>query len=295
MPVSRIDLADVGSPDRLVIEILKAEPDLPIPVPIEQLAFQLGITAIEDMDSDGFIGGLITNETKSTGVILVKQSMPLGRRRFTIGHELGHLLIHTHKPSKDHRFLCSLKDLLALDPKIADMRIRWEAEANRFSSLLLVPPPIFRKEANATKDPDLQEIVRLARRYEVSKEVAGRAYVEYRDEPVAFVIAHHGKVVRYHSRKHDFPFITVRWGDPVPRGSLLLRKRHQPTVASEIEETDAALWFDVSRGSKSPTLFEQVYPQREGYALILLSFEPAEDSEEDDDRDWNRRSSRFSR
>lgn len=66
MSVTRIDLADVGSPEKLVIEILKAEPDLPIPVPVEKLAFQLGITDIKDMDSDGFIGGLITNETKST-------------------------------------------------------------------------------------------------------------------------------------------------------------------------------------------------------------------------------------
>jgi hypothetical protein len=30
LPVTRIDLADAGSPERLVIEILKAEPDLPI-------------------------------------------------------------------------------------------------------------------------------------------------------------------------------------------------------------------------------------------------------------------------
>lgn len=289
MPVSRIDLADVGSPDRLVIEILKAEPDLPIPVPIKQLCLQLGITAIEDMDSDGFIGGLITNEAKSTGVILVKDDMPSGRRRFTIGHELGHFLIHTHKPGKDHRFLCSMRDLLALDPKIADMRVRWEAEANRFSALLLVPPPLFRKEANATRDPDLQEIVRLARRYDVSKEVMGRAYVDYREEPVAFVITHNGKILRYHSRKHDFPFITVRWGDAIPSGSLLLRKRHQATVASAIEETDAAQWLDISRGKRAPTLFEQVYPQREGYALILLSIEAAEEDEEDGDSNWNRR------
>jgi hypothetical protein len=67
--------------------------------------------------------------------------------------------------------------------------------------LLLVPPPKFRKEANATKDPDLQEIVRLARRYAVSKEVAGRAYVDYHEDPVAFVVTHNGKVLRYYTRK----------------------------------------------------------------------------------------------
>jgi Zn-dependent peptidase ImmA (M78 family) len=292
MAVSRIDLADAGSPERLIMEILKAEPDLPIPVPVDQLALQLGITEITDMDSDGFIGGLITNETKSTGVILVNQNLRKERRRFTIGHELGHFLIPTHRPGKDDRFLCSLKDLLALDPKIADRRLRWEAEANRFSSLLLVPPNIFRKEANTSKDPDLQEIVRLARRYDVSKEVLGRAYVDYRHEPVAFIIAHNGNVERYYSRKNDFPYITVRWGDPVPKGSLLNRKRHEVSVASEIDEADPALWLDVSRGNRAPAMFEQVYPQQQGYALILLSIEPLDEDDDDDDRHWNRRSPR---
>jgi Zn-dependent peptidase ImmA (M78 family) len=288
MSVSRIDLADVGSPEKLVIEILKAEPNLPIPVPVEQLALQLDIKEVQELESDGFIGGLITNETKSTGVILVNQQLRKERRRFTIGHELGHFLIPAHRPGKDDRFLCSMKDLLELDPKIADRRRRWEAEANRFSSLLLVPPSIFRKDANVSRDPDLQEIVRLARRYEVSKEVLGRAYVDYREEPVAFVVAHNGRILRYFYRKNDFPFISVRWGAAIPKDSLLSRKRHDQSVASEIEETDAAEWLDVSRGNRAPTLFEQVYPQQKGYALILLSIESVED-DEDEDRHWNRR------
>ncbi|MBB4383266.1 ImmA/IrrE family metallo-endopeptidase [Bradyrhizobium sp. SBR1B] len=289
MAVSRIDLADVGSPERLVIEIFKAEPDLPIPIPVEKLAIQLGIEEIKELESDGFIGGLITNETKSRGVVLVQRRMKAERRRFTIGHELGHFLIPAHRPGKEDRFLCSMSDLLELDPKIADMRRRWEAEANRFSSLLLVPPHHFRKEANSSRDPDLGEVVRLAERYEVSKEVLGRAYVDYREEPVAFVVTHNGRVLRYFYRKGSFPFISVRWGDPVPKASLLIRKNHEQSVTSEIEETDAAQWLDVSRGHRAPTLFEQVHRQQQGYALILLSVEPSEEDDEADDSNWNRR------
>ncbi|MBZ9905325.1 hypothetical protein LB557_04790 [Mesorhizobium sp. BR115XR7A] len=37
MNISRIDLADAASPERLVLEILKHEPQLAIPVPIEEL------------------------------------------------------------------------------------------------------------------------------------------------------------------------------------------------------------------------------------------------------------------
>jgi hypothetical protein len=91
-----------------------------------------------------------------------------------------------------------------------------------------------------------------------------------------------GKVLRYFSRKSDFPFITVRWGDPVPSRSLLVRKRHEMSIASDIDDADPALWFDVSRGNRAPTLYEQVYLQQQGYALILLSIEPAEEDEDDD-------------
>jgi len=258
-------------------------------VPVEQLARQLDIADIKNLDTDGFIGGLITNQQKSTGVILVNQDLRKERRRFTIGHELGHFLIPSHKPGQGDRFLCSMKDLLALDRKVADRRLQWEAEANRFASLLLVPPPVFRKEANVSRDPDLQEIVRLARRYEVSKEVLGRAYVDYREEPVAFVVTHNGRILRYFYRKNDFPFISARWGDAIPSGSLLKRRKHELSVASTIEETDSAQWFDVSRGNRARTLFEQVYLQQQGYALILLSIEPADEGEEEYDKTWNRR------
>lgn len=288
MSVSRIDLADCGSPEKLVIEILKNEPDLPIPVPIENLAFQLGITQIEPMDSDGFIGGLITNATKSTGVILIKGNLHAGRRRFTLAHELGHFLIPTHTPSHGDRFLCSMDDLLSLDPKVSDARKRWEAEANRFAGLMLVPPPIFRKDANKSKDPNLHEVLHLAERYEISKEVAGRCYVDFRREPVAFIVTHNGRVLRSYRRKHDFPFISVAWGEPVPRRSLLMRRRHNVSETSEIDEIDAGVWLDTTWGKRAPNLYEQVHVQQQGYALILLTLEPIEE-DEDDDRNWNRR------
>src|SRR5262249_30062940 len=113
-----------------------------------------------------------------------------GRRRFTIGHELGHFLIPTHTPGREGRFLCSMQHLLAMDKKAVDRRLRWEAEANRFASLILMPPPRFRVDANVGPDADLKQLLELARRYEVSNEACGGAYVDYRHEPVALLIVH---------------------------------------------------------------------------------------------------------
>lgn len=289
MSVSLIDLADCGSPERLVTAILKAEPDLPIPVPIEKLALQLGITEIKTLEADGFIGGLITTATKSKGVILVSENLPNGRRRFTIGHELGHFLLPSHVPESGDRFLCKMDDLLLLDPKVFDKRKRWEAEANRFAGLMLVPPPRFRKDANASRDPNLGDVIRLSDQYEVSREVAGRCYVDYRNEPIAFILTHNGRVLRYYRDKLRFPFIDVPWGAPVPERSLLMRRRHNIAETSDFDEIDAGVWIDIPLGERAPTLYEQVHQQQGGYALILLSIEQDGADDEDDDSNWNRR------
>ena len=292
MSVARIDLADCGSPEKLAMEIFKKEPSLSVPVPIEALAIQLGITDIQELSGDGYQGGLITTDTKSKGVILVNDKLQPGRRRFTIGHELGHFLIPTHRPTGTDRFLCSFEDMLANDRKAFDQRMRWEAEANRFAALILIPPHLFRKEVNAKRDGNLKQIIEFARRYGVSKESAGRAYVDFRDDPVALLIIHEGRLLRSYRRRDDFPFISVPWGTAIPRGSLLLRKTHPISSVSEIEETDAAVWLDVSRGSRPPTVFEQVHQQQNGYAMVLLTIEAEVADEDEDDSNWNRRNAR---
>jgi hypothetical protein len=40
-------------------------------------------------------------------------------------------------------------------------------------------------------------------------------------------------------------------------------------------------WIDVERGRQAPTMSEQVYLQSNGFALIMLWYEPADDPEYD--------------
>jgi Zn-dependent peptidase ImmA (M78 family) len=283
--VSRIDLADAESPEKLVLELLKAEPNLSIPVPIETLALQLDIQEIQPLTTKGFEGGLITNSLKSTGIILCNEKSHKKRRRFTIAHELGHFLIPSHIPLNGGQFLCSLNEMYSLARDEKDRRLRMEAEANRFASLILLPPPIFRRDVEAFRDPDLQHITKLSNRYEVSREATGRAYIMYRDEPAALILIHERRVLRFY-KNLKFPFLTISKNTPVPTTSLLSRKRFDVGISSEVEECDPAAWIDVSRGNKAPTMFEQVLLQQMGYALILLHTE-AVAAEEDEDSDPN--------
>jgi Zn-dependent peptidase ImmA (M78 family) len=283
MAISRIDLADAASPDRLVIEILKHEPDLPIPVPIERLCSQLDIVNIHPLTTAGFEGGLITDPDKLSGIILYNEASPYKRRRFTIAHELLHFLAPSHVPDAQGRFMCSQADMLLLVPNEQDRRRRMEVEANRFASLILMPPASFRRDVNQSNDPDLKDIIALSGKYQVSFEAVSRAYATFRSDPVAILVTQHARVLRQYRDDRRFPYITVSNNMPVPEKSLLVRRSHPQGVPSNIDETDAGVWIDVQRGKRAPILYEQVYAQREGFALLMLSMEVSDEDIEDRD------------
>ena len=280
MPISRKDLADAGSPEALVKRILQAEPNLPVPVPIQELCARLGIPGIEDLDTDEFDGGLVTDAKRSEGTIQVKRGGEL-RRRFTIAHELGHFLMAHHVPDQPGRFLCKSSDLLRLTAKAGDQRQRREVEANRFAGLVLMPPHLLRVAMAAFREPDLQHVLVLARDFAVGKEAAARAYVQYHPEHIAIVVAGNGRVQRCY-RSLSFPAIIRAVGSPVPVHSLYHSNQNQPNITSDIAACSPDLWIDVKRDLRAPSLYEQVYLQQNGFAMILLRLEPVpEDSAEE--------------
>src|ERR1700733_2395201 len=196
MPLSRLDLdgKGAGSPEGLVSKILKLEPSLSIPIPIEDLCRKLDISSIKYEALEGLEGALITNPEREFGTVLVKETSHRFRQRFTIGHELGHFLIPTHMPGPDGRFLCSQADMLLQHADEKNKRTKMEVEANRFSSLLLIPPPLLRPRLKG--DPNLNQLVKLASEFEVSQEAMARAYAFCHIELLAFVVTHNGIVRR---------------------------------------------------------------------------------------------------
>jgi len=291
MPLSRMELQErgAGSPDGLVTLILKLERKLPIPVPIEDLCKRLDIADIQPMDTEGFEGGLITDTERSEGVILVSTTSHYFRRRFTIAHELGHFLIPAHMPDRPGRFLCSREDMNLLSAKENDRRARMEVEANRFASLLLIPPPAFRK-ALGNSAPDLGTLVKLASDFKVSKQAMARVYADYHEKLVAIIGIKDSRIVWVAKNRMRFPFIQPGYGDVVPKASLFHRGNHQSNTPSAAAECLPDHWINVTRGTRAPTIYEQIYRQRDGYALLLLELEQvADEDDEDEDRDVERR------
>jgi Zn-dependent peptidase ImmA (M78 family) len=275
-----MDLDGAVSPSALVTRILKLEPNLTAPIPIEKLSELLDIEDICELTTTGFEGGLITNTTRSHGIILVHKDARGGRRRFTIGHELGHFLMPHHKQSDDG-FQCSRSDMSKWDGKEKSEAVRYEVEANEFASLMLMPPPIWRKSLERRREPSLEHVQSLASEFGVSKEAAARNYALYRDETLAIVAVKDGKIAKIYRKSIGFPSFCVTKGDPVPLCSRVHREKKIGTL-TDFDETFAGQWLKSDWGKQLPTLCEQVLIQKDGFALIMLE---AETNVDEDERD----------
>ncbi|MEQ8451602.1 ImmA/IrrE family metallo-endopeptidase [Roseivivax sediminis] len=286
MQVTRLDLDGTGSPEGLVTKILKAEPGLTYPIPIEELAQALDIMEIGELETKGFEGSLLMLEHRAAGSILVNKKARGGRRRFTIAHELGHFLIPSHKPVKGDVFLCSRDDMRMWSAAEQDTYARMEVEANKFAALMLMPPPLLRPYLERKRDPDLAHVLALHEDFDVSKDAAARAYAQYHGAGVAVAVVHDSKVLRVY-RPPTFPRLGALEGQPVPRSSVYWHTRQSGMPLSDLVEGQAGHWLESDWGKKLPVLYEQVLHQQMEYALVMLWPEFAEEDEDydpDEDR-----------
>jgi Zn-dependent peptidase ImmA (M78 family) len=278
MKITRMDLADVGSPDGIAAEIFRLEPTLPIPVPIEDLARQLDIVKIGPFENAGFEGALLTTMMKPNGIILFNPSSVPARQRFTIGHELGHFLIPSHRPPEGG-FKCTSLDMTRANA--TDPAARIEVEANRFAAQLLMPTVPFRQDLRRLRYATLEAVTTLAKKYATSREATARRFIDLHDEVCAVVQSRDNEVISVY-RSKAFPYMRLDRGTALPAGSITRTNNASQGELSSLGAVDPAQWLS-GRGSETKgELFEQVLMQANGYRMTLLVFE--EFTDEDDDQ-----------
>jgi hypothetical protein len=162
-----------------------------------------------------------------------------------------------------------------------------EAEANRFAALLLMPAPALRAELQRIRQPDVTDIVRLAKLFDVSKDAMARAYSDYSREAVAIILIRENRVIRTYRNPTNFPTIDISPDQAVPSQSLYCTRRWLPGEVSAVEECEPTLWVFESEARKMSSLTEQVLGQQNDFALLMLLAEMIdEDDEEEPRRPW---------
>jgi Zn-dependent peptidase ImmA (M78 family) len=133
------------------------------PVPVDTIARGLG-AELKYVPFDGDVSGMLYRDGAST-IIAINSLQPVNRQRFTIAHEIGHLLFHEGRKA------------VYVDTGYVNFRGHGdqdgdEREANQFASLLLMPERFIIPDlAEAQFDIESDERVEsLRKRYKVSSQ-----------------------------------------------------------------------------------------------------------------------------
>ncbi|WP_438014953.1 ImmA/IrrE family metallo-endopeptidase [Sorangium sp. So ce315] len=121
--VIRDEKADDDRPHHVANMVLRRLGIEHPPVPVELIALQLGVRLKEQASSE-WIGKV--DPTVDPPVIWINRSDALVRQRFTLAHEIGHLLLHPLNRMFRDTTLARRGDLR-------------EEEANEFAAALLMP------------------------------------------------------------------------------------------------------------------------------------------------------------
>lgn len=138
-----------------------------LPVDPVLLSSRMGITVNNAKFADDSLAGLIAKRGELSR-ILVEQSDPPYRKRFSIAHELGHHFLHLFADGEIVDKRVNMFREREPDGEFISIDRRREIEANWFAAALLMPAEFVRAEW--AKNPS---IAHMARVFNVSEEAIG--------------------------------------------------------------------------------------------------------------------------
>jgi Zn-dependent peptidase ImmA (M78 family) len=115
----------------------------------------------------GEVSGIVYRNGDGTAVIGVNSSHTIQRQRFTVAHEIGHLLLHADENLHvDKNFPIGLRS--GISGKSVDQN---EIEANQFAAALVMPEELLATDIEPFVGKDVMlAIRRLAKKYRVSEQ-----------------------------------------------------------------------------------------------------------------------------
>jgi Zn-dependent peptidase ImmA (M78 family) len=166
------------------------------PVDVAQLALEYSakiapdgpIHEVVEREIPGCVGALVYGDARPRQWAImyhVKQSP--GRRAFTIGHELGHYVLHRQlieaDSAYDHGIYCDENSVVRRNGSGI------EKEADEFAAALLMPLHDLRKQLPANQRADFDVLGRLANRYGVSLTATILRWLEYTETRAMMVVS----------------------------------------------------------------------------------------------------------
>jgi len=216
----------------------------PDEIDLESIAMARGVLVM-DAILKGAEARLVRNENK--GIIRVSnETREVGKRRFSIAHELGHWELHPHVTQVD----------LYSDSNISSY---WgsneEKEANAFASELLMPSYLFRPKCLDIA-PNLKGINRLAEEFNTTLTSAVLRFIEETEWPCAVVFSE-GGVIKWWKASKSCKEIYFQSKQEIQPYTLAWCYENGKEVPEDGERIEAELWLNERYSSEYEKIFEQ--------------------------------------
>jgi Zn-dependent peptidase ImmA (M78 family) len=219
---------------------------LAAPVDLVDVTRALGLE-IRYCESSGFDGALICSKQNRVGTVLVKKSIrELGRRKFTIAHEIAHYVLPHHGSSES---VCSSREVESWDRRLPEQ----EVEANIFAGELLIPErlvgPVVKRER-----PTMSVIRDISATFETSLTAAAYRAMHLTPFRAAIVWSTKG-LIRWFKASEEFEaFVSVR--ESVAEGTYAYDCFRQRPVPDELKRVRSNLWLADSKRGNPDYIFE---------------------------------------
>ena len=196
------------------------------------------------------------------GTILVADHLSIGRQRFTIGHELGHAILH---PPTNPRQTCGLEDLAVYS---AATRPR-EREANVFATELLMPREMFTPLIRFP--PSMGNIKELSDEFRTSLTATAIRFCQLCGERSAVVFSQKG-AIGWTFSSPDFGF-NISLGATLDSDTFAYDANLAKNVPGEFTEVPLGAWVDeeVPRGTVVQEVSVAMPKQHAALTLLWLA------------------------
>ncbi len=245
--------------EALVASALRTEFKIPPTVELHDLAQKLDLEILE-VDSKSFDGALLRSRTGFSGRILVRSGIrEVGRKRFTIAHEIGHYILHGNQQNScSPRVIEGWKEGQPLP----------EREADTFASELLLPTTDVMQHVN-TRWPSMQVVGNIADHFGASLMAAGRKFCDVAPQSCALVWSSQRVIRWFHPSPSFVNFIEP--GTSLGFDSLALTAHEGRTLTNEMEEVPAEAWIKSSWLKEDAVVSEQsiLMPSYEGCLSLI--------------------------
>lgn len=236
-----------------------------VPVDLKRLAAAASarIKVVRDLRDDE------SGQTTRLGgkhVIIVNGNHRAERQRFTVLHELGHIVLDL--PSQHGGSTLKTETLLGYRGRPEE-----EVLCDVFAAECLLPYESFGREV-ADSDISMEAVKDFARAYEASLTATGSRFALNANAPCAFVLSEAGRV-RYVSRSKYLNELKgwIGFKTPVPRDSVAGRLMRDGTKNEDYDEIPADVWFDGGIRNRPLVEEESIVLQEWNQCLSLLWFD----------------------